>query len=446
MKSYQDLLQDVLDNGRRVPNRTGIDTLSVFGRMFRHDLKKGFPLLTTKKMAWKGVRAELVWLIRGETNVRSLNEQGVHIWDANADEDGELGPVYGHSWRNWGGKIDRIPKVKPRLREGLTATYLGVANGEGKGGHPLGKTWEGMISRCYYRDDIGYADYGARGVRVCNRWLEFKAFAEDAANLPGWDNKAADLRGYCIDKDGRGNGFIYGPEYCQWITPAENQALQHNKRYVVEKDGEIFTFTNIEKFCNAHGADGKNFSDLWTGRKNAKERYGFRLVAVHDRSKGIDQLGEAVRLLREDPDSRRIIVSAWNPNDVPLAALPPCHYAFQFRSLPRGPNVRELSCMVHMRSADLFLGVPLNIASYAALTCLLARMTGHERGELIMTFGDLHLYINHLEQAKEQLSRQPHPLPHLEIPTGVELDTVGIDDFRLFNYNHHPAIKGDMAV
>ena len=316
MKSYQDLLQDVLDNGRRVPNRTGIDTLSVFGRMFRHDLKKGFPLLTTKKMAWKAIRAELVWLIRGETNVRSLNEQGVHIWDANADEEGNLGPVYGAQWRRW---------------PNITAERVLTAEAE---------------------------------------IAEIETLADDG------------------DTDDVGDRLV----------------------------------------------------DVRTTLLG--ENAGLDIPQVET----IDQLAEAVRLLREDPDSRRIIVSAWNVADLPAMRLPPCHYAFQFRSLPRGPNVRELSCMVHMRSADLFLGVPFNIASYAALTCLLARMTGHERGELIMTFGDLHLYVNHLEQAKEQLSRQPHPLPHLEIPTGVELDTACIDDFRLFNYNHHPAIKGDMAV
>jgi thymidylate synthase len=264
MRQYLGLLQDILDNGTRKDDRTGTGTLSVFGRQLRLNLRDGFPLLTTKKLHLKSIIYELLWFLRGDTNVRYLNEHGVTIWDEWADENGDLGPVYGRQWRCW----------------------------------PL---------------------------------------------------------------------------------PAGGS---------------------------------------------------------------IDQLGEVVDRLRQDPDSRRLIVSAWNVADLPQMALAPCHVLYQFYVAER-----RLSCQLYQRSADVFLGVPFNIASYSLLTLMVAHATGLEAGEFVHTFGDAHLYLNHVEQAKLQLTRSPRALPQMRILREVQsLFDFRYEDFRLENYDPHPHIAAPVAV
>ncbi|MFZ8887464.1 MAG: thymidylate synthase [Steroidobacteraceae bacterium] len=264
MRQYLDLLQDVLDHGARKEDRTGTGTLSVFGRQLRFALAEGFPLVTTKKVHTRSIIYELLWFLRGDTNVRWLQERGVTIWDEWADEGGELGPVYGRQWRSW---------------------------------------------------------------------------------------------------------------------PT---------------------------------ADGRS----------------------------IDQLATVIRQLREDPDSRRMIVSAWNVGELQSMALAPCHALFQFY-VAGG----RLSCQLYQRSCDLFLGVPFNIASYALLTHLLAQQADLEPGDFVWTGGDCHLYLNHLEQARLQLTRAPYPLPRLELrrrpPTLFDYE---FDDIAIMDYQHHPAIKAPVAV
>jgi thymidylate synthase len=264
MKAYLQLLRLVRDTGARKDDRTGTGTLSLFGRQMRFDLAEGFPLVTTKKVHVRSVIYELLWFLRGETNVAWLREHGVTIWDEWAKENGELGPVYGKQWRSW---------------------------------------------------------------------------------------------------------------------PA---------------------------------ADGRN----------------------------IDQIQQVVDQLRRSPDSRRIIVSAWNVGELDKMALMPCHAFFQFYVAQR-----RLSCQLYQRSADMFLGVPFNIASYALLTHMLAQQCDLEPGELVWTGGDCHLYLNHLKQADEQLAREPFPLPRLAIrrrPPTI-FDYV-YEDFEIVNYQHHPAIKAPVAV
>ncbi|RME89804.1 MAG: thymidylate synthase, partial [Candidatus Hydrogenedentota bacterium] len=254
----------VLENGVRKEDRTGTGTISIFGYQTRYNLQDGFPLVTTKKLHLKSIIHELLWFLQGDTNIRYLQENGVRIWNEWADENGNLGPVYGKQWRSW-----------------------------------------------------------------------------------------------------------------------------------ESSDGEI-----------------------------------------------IDQILEAETLIRENPDSRRIIVSAWNVGDLKKMALPPCHAFFQFYVADG-----KLSCQLYQRSADLFLGVPFNIASYSLLTCMLAKVTGYEPGEFIHTLGDAHIYLNHLDQVKEQLSRTPYPLPHLKlkrIPKSV-ID-FRYEDIEIVNYQCHPAIKAPVAV
>ena len=263
-RQYLDLLDDVLAHGARKTDRTGTGTLSVFGRQLRFGLGESFPLLTTKKLHVKSIIYELLWFLRGDTNVRWLQERGVTIWDEWADEQGNLGPVYGYQWRHW-----RTP-------------------------------------------------------------------------------------------------------------------------------------------------DGRE----------------------------IDQIQNLIDNLRSRPDSRRHIVSAWNPADVDKMALPPCHALFQFY-IAEG----RLSCQLYQRSADLFLGVPFNIASYSLLTLMVAQVTDLEPGEFILTLGDAHLYLNHLEQAREQLKRSPRPFPRMRLNSARrELLEFEYEDFTLEGYEPHPAIKAPIAV
>jgi thymidylate synthase len=263
-RQYLDLLAEVLAYGATKSDRTGTGTRSVFGRQMRFALEDSFPLLTTKKLHLKSIIVELLWFLRGETNVRWLQERGDSIWDEWADENGELGPVYGYQWRHW-----RTP-------------------------------------------------------------------------------------------------------------------------------------------------DGRE----------------------------IDQIRQLLDNLRARPDSRRHLVSAWNPADVDKMALPPCHALFQFY-IADG----RLSCQMYQRSADLFLGVPFNIASYALLTRMVAQVTGLRPGEFVLTLGDAQLYLNHLEQAREQLARVPRPFPHMRLDPAVrDLFAFRYEDFTLEGYDPHPAIKAPIAV
>jgi len=273
MKQYLDLMARVREEGVRKPDRTGTGTLSIFGHQMRFDLSEGFPLVTTKKLHVKSIIHELIWFLAGDTNIAYLKANGVRIWDEWADENGDLGPVYGRQWRSWA-----APK------------------GEGP-------------------------------------------------SSPG------------------------------------------------------------------------------PGRS-------------------IDQIAEVVATLKSDPDSRRMIVSAWNPADLEKMALAPCHCLFQFY-VTEG----RLSCQLYQRSADVFLGVPFNIASYALLTMMMAQVAGLEPGDFVHTFGDAHLYVNHLDQADEQLKRTPRPLPRMEInPEVREITGFKFEDFKLLGYAPHPHIAAPVAV
>jgi thymidylate synthase len=264
MNVYLDLLRDVRDHGVDRQDRTGTGTRSVFGRQLRFDLQRGFPAMTTKFLHFWSIIHELLWFLRGETNVAWLQEHGVRIWNEWADGEGELGPIYGYQWRSW---------------------------------------------------------------------------------------------------------------------PT---------------------------------ADGAH----------------------------IDQISQVVEQIQRDPDSRRHVVSAWNVGEIKDMALPPCHLLFQFYVAER-----RLSCQLYMRSGDLFLGVPFNIASYSLLTMMIAQVCRLEPGEFVLTLGDAHLYLNHLEQVDTQLSRDPYPLPTMRLDPEVEtLFDFGYEHFRLENYRHHPSIRAPIAV
>jgi thymidylate synthase len=277
MKTYHDLLTHILEFGHRKEDRTGTGTLSVFGYQMRFPLNQGFPLMTTKKVHFKSIVHELLWFLKGDTNISYLKENGVSIWDEWADAEGNLGPVYGHQWRNFGAR-------------------------------KAGQDW-------------------------CGTTL--------LQDLPG-----------------------------------------------------------------------------------------------------VDQIKDLLEQLKKNPDSRRLIVSAWNPVDVPQMALPPCHSLFQFYVAGGA-----LSCQLYQRSADVFLGVPFNIASYALLTHMVAQVCGLKVGDFVHTLGDAHLYLNHIEQARLQLSRDFRALPTLRLnPEITDLFAFSYEDIQIEGYDPHPAIKAPVAI
>ncbi len=301
MVQYLDLLRHVLEHGKFKADRTGTGTYSVFGAQARFDLRKGFPALTTKKLHLRSIIFELLWFLRGERNVRYLQENKVTIWDEWADENGDLGPIYGKHWRNW-------VKTRSRPRKSNSTTH-----------------------------QPSLFDLGESGARAI-------------------------------------------------VTPAGPR--------------------------------------------------------VRRSTHGIDQIARVIHEIKTNPDSRRLIVSAWNVADIDSMALPPCHCLFQFYV-----SEGELSCQLYQRSADIFLGVPFNIASYALLTMMVAQVCSLKPGEFIHTFGDLHLYSNHVEQAKLQLTREPRPLPRMKLnPTVKDIDDFKFEDFELVGYDPHPAIKAPIAV
>lgn len=262
MKQYLDVLKDIMENGQDANNRTGVYARKVFGRQMRFDLSEGFPLVTTKKTYLRAIIHELIWLLSGNTNIKYLHDNNVTIWDEWADENGDLGPVYGHQWRNFN-------------------------------------------------------------------------------------------------------------------------------------------------------------------------------------SQDIDQIKDVIERIKNNPQDRRLIVTAWNPAQIEDMALPPCHCFFQFDVTPDG----KLNCMLYQRSCDMFLGVPFNIASYSLLTMMIAQVCGLKPGEFVHTLGNAHIYSNHFEQVKLQLSREPYPLPKMKInPEVTNIDDFKYEDFELVNYQCHPTIKGDVAV
>lgn len=355
--------------------------------------------------------------------------------------------------------------------------------------------WYNMISRSYQQDHPSYSYYGAEGVYVSPRWKVFQFFLEDLSSLPGYEQWRRDPSGWHMDKDYYGSG-CYSRSTVVFLPSHENQKYGSNPspvRVRLPEGGEI-GFVSVADAAESLGLEGRRISDCLTKVRGSDQYQGHRF-SRWEASEGhviryrryVDQLQGAVDLLRDNPDSRRIIVSSWNPGEIGKMALPPCHCFFQMNSRPlgedqlrdqlfeiapehqpwAGPQIehsdyeellslceehgvptRALDLKLHQRSADVFLGVPFNIASYALLTMILAQITNHVPGEFIHSFGDLHIYENHLEQATEQLSRDPFPAPRVEIdPSLTELDDfVSPDAFTVVGYDHHSAIKAKMAV
>ena len=437
-KSYEDMLREVLMEGSSRPDRTGTGTTSLFGGRIEYDLRNGFPLITSKRVPFRLVAEELLYFLRGETNISTLQERGVHIWDEWADGNGNLGPMYGHQLRNYGGRVESIAQPpRPPANQGAYKRGLDPVEDF------LYSTWKGIIGRCYTSSKDAYRYYGGKGVHVCDEWFNFDTFSTDVKLLEGWQGKLRDPEGYQLDKDAKGSGFRYSPTDCVWLSCSDNAAAKRDVEYTVRhEDGSVESLTSPAAFIRERGLHQGNFSSMLRGVRPKAQ--GWSLVSTVDHHKGVDQVSALITGIKADPHGRRHVMTTWNPSELSLMALPPCHgLVTQFNVTNDG----HLDCQMYQRSADMFLGTPFNIASYALLTHMVAHVTGYGVGRLIWVGGDCHIYDNHRDQVKEQLSREHVPLPELEIVGDVaNIDDFTIDNFKVTEYNPHPTLKGVVAV
>ena len=507
-QQYLGLLQDILDNGEEQADRTGTGTLSVFGRQLRFDLSgEDFPLYTTKRIYWKGVAYEMLWMIKGDTNIKYLQDNGVHIWDEWADCNLNLGPVYGHQLRNFGGKYKNIYQPKPCYKEfhspvqtndsmklfdslnygkfivlnesnkeAVVIQFINTGNivttrsdkirtgnvkdfmypsvyGIGISGIPtnsfdesmrlLYRKWSHMIKRCYHKKYDNYKYYGGKGVYVDDRWLCFTNFSKDSKKLLGWDEN--NIQNLELDKDQIGTGFCYSRETCKWATKKENiRAKYQHLTYTINlPNGGRASFSCAAEFAESHPVKNMgNFNSLLRGERSICE--GYTLHSICDSSIGVDQLSSVINSIKNNPFSRRHVITLWNPSDLNYQALHCCHgTAIQFHVNKN----RELSCLMNQRSNDLLLGNPFNVASYALLTRMIAQICNLKPKELIHSIGDAHIYLNHIDQVKEQLSREVRSTPKLKLNKKIkDIDDFQFEDFEIIDYNPHPAIKAPVAV
>ncbi|PWW37374.1 thymidylate synthase [Paenibacillus pabuli] len=460
MKNYQELLQDILTNGKPKGDRTGTGTLSVFGRQLRWDLSEGFPLITTKQIHLPSVVHELLWMISGSTNTSYLKDKGIKIWD---------------DWRRPWTRNRHIVQVRKKGKDHVDYngdfSMAGCNYPKGSLEERLAGTWSRMMSRCYNKKAHNYRFYGEKGVSVAKRWHKCSNFVEDVQKLPHWNYKKDEWNNFELDKD-YFEANQYGPDTCIWLHKSEN--IFADWLLITTPEGEELI---IDGYSNAAKVTGLSRTTIhrflkegmprtlksknkrvkgWKFEYANKENdllYRYSLIDNNDlgpiygyqwrRFSGvIDQLGNVIEQIKTDPYSRRHLISSWNPKEIKLMALPPCHYSFQFQV-----DGNKLNCIFNMRSTDVFLGLPFNIASYALLTHMIAQQCDLEVGELVYSGADVHIYLNHIEQVKEQLSREPYPLPQLHIKRKPEsIDDYVYEDFEFIGYKHHPAIKAPVSV
>lgn len=448
MKQYLDLVEKIISFGNDKKDRTGTSTKSLFGYQMRFDLSEGFPLVTVKKTWFKGVVHELLWMISGSTNIKYLVDNKVHIWDDWQDEYGTIGKGYGYQWRRW----PKIELINP-LESSFVFSGKSIGKIAGYGNNPkkitnkhLYNIWSEMLHRCFDPKRKHFKWYGKESVVVCDQWLNYEQFEKDIKNLPGWEQKQNDSENFSLDKDYLG-GKIYAPDTCMWLSNQDQRLNTRNTRLVeiTLPNGSKLFEVDIKYFCENYDLD---YSTVTKCIRNERERHkGFKFSVVDTgdklvRIQRIDQLTNVINQIKKNPDDRRMIVSAWNPADIDKMQLPPCHMMFQFYV-----HEGKLSCQMYQRSADVFLGVPFNIASYALLTMMVAQVTGNQPGEFIHTIGDAHLYKNHWQQSCIMLKREPMPLARVKLnPNISNIEAFKFEDIVLEDYNHHPALKGEVSV
>lgn len=464
-KNYEDALRYVRENGTPSEDRTGVGTVSVFGLHYRYNLQEAFPLLTSKRVHWKSVVGELLWLLSGSTNVRALEDQGIKIWsDWRKPYTLKRDVVF----------VDKLRPFKYEPYEGSMDWMKQYKTDPNTPERELMEVWRRMMNRSYNKDADNYQFYGGKGISVCKRWHDPKNFIEDAQKLPHYWYKLKSPKDFDLDKDYYGSNQ-YNPESCVWIPGAENSMYTStvNPIRIGNAEGETRDFITINQAAEYIGMAPSTMHRLvkqdrpYTFKGTNKNFLGWefnnvqiegklaRLALIPDgelgpiyghqwrNANGIDQIRNVVDQIRSNPNSRRLIVSAWNPADVDDMALPPCHTLFQF-------YVRDgkLSCQLYQRSADMFLGVPFNIASYALLTHMIAHVCGLEVGDFIHTIGDAHIYSSHFDAVDEQLSRKElPPMPRLELTGDYQYPwEFREEDIELIDYKPLPGIKAPVAV
>lgn len=440
--SYEYLMGKILETGSYRSDRTGVGTMSTFGESLEYNMRNGFPLITTKNVHFKSVVGELLFFLSGETNQNALVDSGVSIWKEWGDDNGNLGPIYSHQWRNFGG--EHKSRIQPQRKR--SANSSGYIAGADEVTDKLFSTWRGILARCYNKGADNYSYYGGRGVSVADRWQDFDSFASDVKCIEGWDEKASNWNEYQLDKDTIGDGFTYSPDTCIWLSRSDNARAKLTTIYKVEhRDGEVAEFKNPVAFYKQHGISQGNFSSMLRGDRASAG--GWSLVSKRNPGDGVDQIANVIKSLKTDPFGRRHIVSAWNPAELQYMALPPCHMTFQFwvNSNADGQPT-GLSLQLYQRSADMFLGVPFNIASYALLLEMVAVEVGLPAERLRLTFGDGHIYRNHIEQVKLQISRDPRPFPTLTLEESTSIFDYTPEMIKLEGYNPHESIKAPVAV
>lgn len=466
---YECLLEDVLLHGEPRHDRTGVGTCSVFGRQLRYDLSAGFPRITTKYVPMKPIKAELLWQIEGSTSEPRLRELGAGWWAPWADQDGDLGPVYGKQMRlsalvqpvkPW---LFNPPEIEPlplsgilhrgkdvNLRDTYGVGYYGDADFKDPNYSWLVNTWRQMIQRCYDSECKSYKGYGARGVHVDARWHSFANFQRDAATIPGWIMKLEYPEQYSLDKDILHASNRYGPETCMWADQVAQDVNRVNSTPVMATTptGERIMRPSIGSFRRNEGLNPSAVHQCLSGLLHKHHGWSDfeRMIAPEGmvlRYNQVDQLAQVIASLKHDPMSRRHIINLWSPAATPFMALPPCHgVVIQFFV-----HDGRLSCSMYQRSADLFLGLPTNLASYALLTHMLAQQADLEVGELIWTGGDCHIYDNHVDAVQGQLLQPVHPFPRLHLRRRGSIDDYRMSDIDASDgYVHGPVIKAPVAV
>lgn len=440
---YEDLLRNVLENGVSKGDRTGTGTISSFGHQMKFDLSEGFPLITTKKVHTRSIIGELLWFLNGDTKNSNLAEQKIRIWNEWQNNDGTIGPGYSAQWRAWYSPSDKIVPVK--IREDKYADFVysiaedsDVENekykkniyGVGFLGDEVADTpqrikelWLDILSHSYNKDDERFTYETTREVSPI--WHSFEMFAKTINTVPGYHEWSM-YGGYTLDVEYLGSN-VYSPNTVVFLKDGTNPILENDVMIV-----------NGEKFASL--ADYKKKYDDIPNREDidfvdAPEGHVWRKQVF------VDQISEVIETLKTNPDSRRMIVSAWNAAELDNMALMPCHAFFQFYVADG-----KLSCQLYQRSADLFLGVPFNIASYALLTHMVAQQVGLEVGDFVWTGGDCHIYNNLIDQVKEQISREAYPFPLLKLNKAEDIFSYTIGDVAIENYQHHPIIKGKVSV
>lgn len=559
---YLKLVQDILNNGARKENRTGVDTFAVFSRQMRFKLyDESIPLLTTKKMHTRSIIYEILWYLQGNTSSEELERNGVDIWKEWKDEKGELGKIYGYQWRNWESKPNKIVYVDPRLvnkndldspppifkrltpnvdrddsfigtkhetKECGHLIVIDLDNIDSKGDHEytiqfektgyiknnvrksiirrghiidiylprvygvgylgeydkkdpnlkqIQRHWYKILERCYDNTVPEYQLYGGNGIFVHPEWHCFANFQHDVKHIPNWDNKRRDPTLYHLDKDYYQSN-CYSKNTCTWLSIKHNTLYRKNPSpfKAITPDNNEITYLSVHEVCEDFDLTKQLVYKVLNKKLDKHKGFKFEKIDVPERKLAryalpVDQVAEVIDKLRTKPNDRRLIVSAWNVGELDVMALPPCHYAFQFYTRPLGRQERliehgegrfdathteldrwgvpkyALSCMLNQRSCDTGLGVPFNIVQYSILTHMIAHVCNMVPEEFIWNGGDVHIYENHIDQLKEQLTRDPYPSPRLILNKDVkEINDFKYEDFKIVGYKHHPLIRMEVSV